>query len=340
MGTELLFKALADATRQRLLRVLSLQELSVSELVEVLDQPQSTLSRHLKVLRQAGLLVDRRSRTTVLYAAVPPDRQLPGHGPVARLGGNGLRRSSTGINGLRGRLLEWVGNEELDPTVQARLERVISRRSGPRRDFFESVGARWDQLRIEAFGEVFHFEALAALLPAEWTVADIGTGTGYLLPVLSSRFHRVIAVEPAGTMLEVARNRCAQISANNVVFREGSLSRLPLDNGEVDLAIASLVLHHVDWVEPALAELRRCIRVGGRLLIVEQEEHHHPEFHERMGDHWWGFSPEALAERVGQAGFAGMKVRPLCTARPARPHVNDVPKLFVLTAVADKQRSD
>jgi len=329
---ELLFKAMADLTRQRLLRVLSTHELSVSELVEVLDQPQSTISRHLKVLRESGLLADRRSGTTVRYATLPPN-------PVD--GGERVRRPNGSVNGrpgpanvaaLRDRLLHWAAQGELDEAARHRLERVVRRQRSRDSDFFEVVGARWDQLRIEAFGKAFHFEALTALLPAEWTVADIGAGTGYMLGILSTRFKKVIAVDPAEAMLEAAHARPEVKTAGNVEFRQGALADLPIDSGEVDLVLASLVLHHVAEPAEALAELKRCLRVGGRMLIIEQALHSGTAFHERMGDLWWGFPPDTLSEWVRGAGFSDVTVRPLTSARPAGGCTTDAPPLFVLTA--------
>lgn len=325
----IIFKAMADTTRQRVLQVLSLHELSVSELVDVLGLPQSTVSRHLKVLRDAGLLTDRRVGATVLYAARPTAGASGGElvACTENGGGNGGR-----ILGLRDHLLDWAGHEPLDERTRERLERTIQRRRATSEDFFERIGTRWDQLRLEAFGEAFHLEALTALLPAEWTVADIGTGTGYLLPILSARFTKVIAVEPAGAMLDAARERAEMRTAGNVAFREGSLDALPLEPGEADLAIASLVLHHVPRPVEALRELRRAVRGGGRLLIIEQREHGNHAFHERMGDHWRGFAPDQLEAWAREAGFSDARVLPLAYAKPQGRQTGEVPALYALVA--------
>jgi ubiquinone/menaquinone biosynthesis C-methylase UbiE len=324
-----LFKAMADATRQRLLMVLSRQELSVTELVAVLGLPQSTISRHLKVLREAGLLSDRRVGAAVLQAARPTGGSSNGGPDSATRDGNGRLAAE-----LRERLLEWAAEEALDERTRERIERAIQRRQAASDDFFERVGTRWDQLRIECFGESFHLEALTALLPGEWTVADIGTGTGYLLPILAERFARVIAVEPAGAMLDAARSRPELKAASNVEFREGLLPQLPLQDGEADLAIASLVLHHVARPTEALRELRRVVRANGRFLIIEQHEHADDEFHERMGDYWRGFEPPALLAWVQEAGFTDARISPLTQVKPAGRQTGQVPGLYTLTARA------
>jgi ArsR family transcriptional regulator len=229
-------------------------------------------------------------------------------------------------------LLGWIGQQPLDEDLRERLERVIRTRRTDPANFFDNIGARWDQLRIEVFGEAFHLEALTWLLPTHWTVADVGTGTGYLLPLLSSRFAQVIAVDPAEAMLTAARSRPGLERAGNISFRAGSLDRLPIESGSVDLAIASLVLHHVAEPPAALGELRRCVRPDGRLLLIEQELHHYAEFHERMGDRSWGFEPETLAGWTRQAGFETVRIHPLPTARPTARRGIECPKLFAIVA--------
>jgi ubiquinone/menaquinone biosynthesis C-methylase UbiE len=320
MSSETVFKAMADATRRRILQIVSRQEMSVSELVECLHLPQSTVSRHLRVLRDAGLLQDRREGTAVIHA-------LP------EWGANGAEP------GLAARLLDWIHGQELPGGLTTRVRHVLERRHRRSAEFFSRIGRQWDKLRIDAFGDTFHLEALTALLPAEWTVADIGSGTGYLLPVLARTFRRVVAVDPVAEMLDAARARCAEERLENVTFREGDLSRLPIADGGVDLALAVLVLHHVPSPAEALDELFRVVRPGGRLLVVEQEAHHLEEFYERMQDRWWGFEPAELTRRVSGAGFVDVRRREL-KPDPFVAGATEGPGLFVLTAVRpDGQRA-
>ncbi len=321
MNSEPIFQALADATRQRILQLLVQQELNVSDLVEVLAQPQSTVSRHLKVLRDAGLIVDRREGASMVYAA-------------AASSANGDGRDG----GIRERIVAWVEEQPLPLVVAKRLAAVTRRRQAQSEAFFERVGHRWDQMRVDCFGTAFPYEALTALLPPTWTVADVGTGTGYLLPLLSRRFTRVIAVDPVPVMLEAARSQPGLAGATNVEFRAGDLSGLPMADGEADLALAKLVLHHVPSPAAALRELRRVLRPGGRVLIVEQAAHQCQDFFEQMQDRWWGFDPDHLAGELARAGFAEVRHAPLASAEPTSATAPEAPALFVMTA--DRREDD
>jgi len=338
INSELIFKAMADPTRHRILQVLSLHELSVNELVEVLHQPQSTISRHLKVLREAGLLIDRHLGATSMYFTRLPARQLVNNESDSK---NGTSKM-LGVNGrnsdLKDWLLDWVASEPLEDMTSRRLNHVIHRRQSSDTDFFESIGSRWDQLRTDAFGHSFHLEALAALLPREWTVADVGCGTGYLLPVLSRQFKRVIAVDPVSKMLEAARNRPELAASKNVDFRVGSLSDLPIEAGEVDLVVASLVLHHVAEPTEALTEINRSVVKDGKIMIIEQQTHDNQTFRDRMGDQWWGFSDKQLTQWVKRSGFKEIRTSPLPCGQPANRDLGSIPGLFVLTATKDRNK--
>ncbi len=308
--SEEMFRGLADATRQKLMQLLQSEELNVTELVAILGQPQSTISRHLKVLRATGLVHDRRNGATSLYSAVQPRPDQDELHPV---------------------LLDWLRRRPLPKRLQERLSRVLRRRQDQTIGFFERMGDRWDELRAEAFGEAFATEAFLALLPRDWTVVDIGTGTGYMLPVLAEHFREVLAVEPAEAMLECARQRAAARNCSNVLFHHGDLGRLPIGDGSCDLAIACLVLHHVSDPGQAVGEMFRVLRTGGRILIVEQEAHENEAFFEMMQDRWWGFEPAELARSVSAAGFRDVRHHGL-SAAGGRRGATESPGLFVVSA--------
>lgn len=310
------FRALADNTRQRLLQLLILEELNVSELVEVLGQPQSTVSRHLRVLKESGLVRDRRHGTAVLYSAARAHATADDEGDA---------------DSLQSMMLEWLGVRPVPPVVRERLDHVLHYRGSDASAFFNRVGKRWSELRREAFGSAFSTEAFVSLLPREWIVADVGTGTGDLLPVLAANFQHVLAIDPADTMLGCARQRAAEHGADNVSFHLGKLADLPIETASCDLAIAILVIHHVKNPTTALAELHRVVRPGGRVLIVEQELHEDQAFYERMKDLWWGFAPDELAGGLVGAGFEQTRWQRLTTVVESSGAAES-PPLFVLTA--------
>jgi ArsR family transcriptional regulator len=238
--------------------------------------------------------------------------------------GNGRSQPPTD---LAARLLEWIADQPLPAALESRLTSVLYERRDMSRRFFDRVGRKWDSLREDSFGSTFHLEGLLALLPSDWVVADIGTGTGYLLPALARHFRRVIAVEPAETMRHAAQHRIEYYGLGNVLLSGGDLGRLPIAAATADLAMAILVLHHVPTPRDSLAELFRITRPGGRVLIIEQTAHDNEAFREHMQDRWWGFEPGALAEMLSSAGYAGVERRRLATAVRAER----APDLFVLT---------
>lgn len=279
---------LADPTRLRILRALEKRELSVLELREVLALPQSTVSRHLKVLADLGWLAFRREGTQSFYAWA---EGLP---PAARR-------------------LWLLTRAETDawPVVQqdaARLEAVRARRDGADRFFAGAAGA-WDELRARVYGRGLGAEALLALVPPTWTVADLGCGTGAIAAELAGRVARVIGVDASAAMLRAARRRTAD--QGNVELHEADLARLPLEAGRCDAALMVLVLAYLDAPLPALREAARILAPGGRLVVVDAARHADAALQRRMGQRTPGFEPEELAALLAAAGLAAVGARRL-----------------------------
>ncbi len=289
--------ALSDPTRCRLLRLLDGQELTVSELCSVLQLPQSTVSRHLKTLADVDWVASRRDGTSRYYSL-----------------------SLDGTDGPRGRLWrltadELRGRAGADQDAR-RLARVLALRGEASQQFFASSAGQWDRLREELYGRDFVAAALAGLLPPEWTVADLGCGTGAFLPVIAPHVARVIGVDGSEEMLIAARARVRAVG--NVEVRSGALEALPLDTASVDAATLMLVLHHLPSPASALEEAARVLKPGGRVLVVDMAPHDREEYRQRMGHVWLGFSDDQMRRLLAQAGFGEIRMHPLPPAAEAK----------------------
>jgi ArsR family transcriptional regulator len=297
---------LADPIRCRLLLVLERQELTVSELCSVLQLPQSTASRHLKVLSDDGWTVARRDGTSRRYTM-----------PVAELATEARRLWAL----IREQLLDAPAAVQ----DRQRLEGVLAARRTRSQEFFSSTAGGWAQMRHEMFGPTFDLYGLLALLDDRWQVADLGCGTGQVTQYLAPFVRRVVAVDDSPAMLEAARTRLAGVE--NAEVRRGQLEAVPLADGEMDAATLVLVLHHLPEPERALAEAARILRPGGRLLLIDMLPHDREEYRQSMGHVWLGFEDEQLARWFEAAGFHAPVVRPL----PADPEAKG-PMLFAAGA--------
>ncbi|MBL8840944.1 MAG: metalloregulator ArsR/SmtB family transcription factor [Planctomycetes bacterium] len=288
MATSLptLLKILADPTRLRLLGLLAREELAVGELARAVAMSQSRVSNHLKVLREARLLDERREGAHVLVqlargAALPDDLWAA----------------------IESRLAAVEGRAD-DLT---RLEAVLDERRKKSRAFFDRVAPEWD-----AVGSAFEhgsarWRALACLVAPGLVVADVGCGTGYMARALVRVVERVIAIDHSAAMLARAKENLAGHAAQ-VEFRQGELDRLPLADGEVDAIFASLVLHHVPDLFAALRDMRRALKPGGRLVVTDLLPHKEAWMGEAMADLKLGLDATELKSRAEKAGFVDVAV--------------------------------
>jgi ArsR family transcriptional regulator len=297
---------LADATRSRMLLLLERNELTVTELCGILQLPQSTVSRHLKTLADAGWVSSRREGTSRFYSLALDDRD-----PVTRR--------------LWSLLSEQVGSTPGADQDARRLKGVLGRRQAKSQEFFESAAGQWDRLRQELFGRSSHLLALPGLLDESWVVGDLGCGTGQVAAAIAPFVSRVIAVDRSNDMLQAARRRLRELS--NVEVRRGYLETLPIENAELDAATLLLVLHHVPDPAAALAEAARVLKPGGRLLISDMLPHDREEYRHQMGHVWLGLAEEPLRKLLSNAAFADIRVVPLQVDPDARG-----PALFVASA--------
>lgn len=299
---------LADPTRGRLLLLLERHALAVGDLCAVLQQPQSTVSRHLKVLADGGWITSWRDGTSRHYAIAGDGRPDAAARELWRV--------------VR------AGVAELPAAAQdrARLLSVLAERRRRSREFFSSAAGEWDRLRGELFGARAELAPLLGLLDPEWTVGDLGCGTGASAAALAPFVSRVIAVDESPEMLAAARARLA--GHGNVELRAGSLEALPVLDGTLDAAVLCLVLHHVADPPAALAEVARALAPRGRLLVVDMTPHDREKYRREMGHLWLGFAAGELAGWLAEAGFAPPRIAEL----PPDPAAAG-PNLFAASAV-------
>ncbi len=300
------FTTLGEVSRLRMLALLEREELSVGELARVLQLPQSTVSRHLKILSEAGWLVRRTEGTAGFYHLV-----------LDELDANA-------------RALWRLAKERADKTPQyerdlARLAPVLAQRRTDSQSFFGRVGGEWDRMRAKYFGDHFTWQALIGLIPGDWRVADIGCGTGNAAEILAPHVAEVIAIDIAKSMLSAARKRLK--GQGNVSFLLADLRSLPLPDGEIDAAVCVLVLHHIDDPQRVLAEMARILRPGGAALIVDMCPHEHESYRHTMGHIHLGFAKRELLALAKQAGFSSCDWREL----PPEPEAHG-PQLFAAVA--------
>ncbi len=298
---------LADATRGRMLLILERQELTVSELCAILQLPQSTMSRHLKTLADAAWVSSRRDGTSRYYTLALDERDAH------------TRR-------LWSLLREQIAATPGADQDARRLKGVLGRRQSKSEEFFASAAGQWDRLRRDLFGGASALHALPALVDRTWTIGDLGCGTGETSAALAPFVARTIAVDRSGDMLQAARRRLRD--AANVEVRRGDLTSLPIADGELDAAVAILVLHHVPDPGAALTEAARTLKPGGRLVVCDMLPHDHEEYKQQMEHVWLGFGDDQVRRLLGAAGFGDIRIVPL----PADPQAKG-PALFVASAV-------
>jgi ubiquinone/menaquinone biosynthesis C-methylase UbiE len=304
---------LSDPLRCRMVLLLERHELTVSELCAVLQLPQSTVSRHLKTLADAGWASSRRDGTSRYYTVA-------------------LDGLDVGARRLWPLIREQVATTNGAEHDEKRLTSVLARRRSKSEEFFSSASGQWDRLREELFGHTFHLHAALGLLDPAAVVGDLGCGTGQLSALIAPHVAQVIAVDSSPDMLQAARQRLGQL--DNVDVRGGSVEALPIDDAQIDVAMMGLVLHHLSDPAKALSECARVLKPGGRALIIDMLPHDRAEYQQQMGHVWLGFTEQQMSKLLTAAGFQAIRLRPLPIDEEAKG-----PPLFAAVAVRRRKVS-
>jgi SAM-dependent methyltransferase len=297
---------LADPMRLRLLRILERHELGVADLCDVLQAPQSTVSRHLKLLLDQGWVQSRRQGTNHLYEMIL-DELVPAARKLWLLAREQMETWAT------------LSQDEL------RLQRRLAQRENDSESFFAGAAGEWDRIRNELYGTRFDLHAVLPLVPSSFVVADLGCGAGELAAKLAKHVKTVIGVDNSAEMLKAAKRRANGLT--NLDLRKGDLAALPLDSAEADAATMILALTYVPEPAAALREMARVLKPGGRGVIVDLLRHDRDDFRRQLGQRWPGFEPADLHKMLDAAGLRDAAVTPLPPDADAKG-----PALFVATA--------
>ena len=264
-------KAVAESTRLRLLALCSQGEFTVSELVQILGQSQPRVSRHLKLLCDAGLLQKLREGSWMFYRFQPDENAAP----------------------LADQLLSLIPEDDAMIILdRKRLEEVKAERSEAATDYFRQNALHWDKIRalhVDA-GEVE--QAIGDILlekPGE-KFLDIGTGTGRMLELIAPQFLSAEGIDQSHEMLAIARNNLDRAKLKNCQLRQGDMYQLPFPDQSYDAASLHMVLHFADEPAKVIADAARVLRPGGKLLIIDFAPHHLEELRKKYHHRRLGFS--------------------------------------------------
>jgi ArsR family transcriptional regulator len=282
-----LFRLLGDATRLRLLRVLARDRFNVTELTGILGLAQSGVSRHLGLLKDAGLVVEERQSGFAFYRLADA-ATANGHAALRPLL-DAQFSASSGDHAVR--------------EDEARLQEVLRLR----KENFDTHGGEAGQL-VPGRSWAAWARALGHLLPP-LDVADLACGEGYLTLEAARWARSVVGVDRSAAVLERARALASRRRAGNVRWEQGELEDLPLDDASADVALLSQALHHASRPERALREAARILRPGGRVLILDLREHDQAWVRDRLGDERLGFSDGELERLLRDAGLDEVHVQ-------------------------------
>jgi len=286
------FQALADPTRLRIVALLRIMELSVGELAQVLGQSQPRVSRHLKILGDAGVLDRRKEGSWVFVALAGPERTQP----------------------LFALLDGWAdeATTALFETDAARTQGIRAERSEAANRYFASHAEVWDQIRSLHVAESDVERAIERSLGRKslGRLVDVGTGTGRMIELFAGRATHAIGIDRSSEMLRLARVKLEAAGIPSSL-RQGDMYALPLADGSADSVIIHQVLHYAHSPATAIAEAARVLAPGGILLVIDFAAHEREELRSTDAHIRLGFEDEAMAAWFASAGLTVDRVEHL-----------------------------
>ncbi len=302
------FKALSDDLRLRILWFLKKEELNVQELMFILNMSQSRISHHLSILKEAGFISDRHEGTFVYY------------------------RLNQDENNDAKLLLKLIDNKS--KTDLERLKLCLKKRTDKSKLFFKRSANKWDAIRKNLYDEVVILKAINRIIPQKYIIADLGTGTGSLLPYLSEIATEVIGIDNSREMLKIAKQNLKSLNIKNVRLKCGNIEKTLLNNKTVNAVFANMVLHHSAKPILAIKEMHRILKNKGKVVITDLVKHNIDEMRDKMGDLWLGFEKKEVVNWIKEAGFTNINYSLISSLSDK----NQEPKLeiFIIDALKEK----
>ena len=316
MRTEALFRALADPTRLRIMRLLGSMELAVGEIAQVLGQSQPRVSRHIGILCDADLAERRREGSWIfLRARSDGAGEAPLRSDVARM----LARA------------EAVDRDFAEQCKgdRQKLTEIRAAREAQAQEYFADHAHDWDELRRLHSSDAQVEQALAEALGARQLgrLLDIGTGTGRMAELFAERADHIVALDKSLAMLRVARAKLQHLDADRVELVQGDFTSLPFAPQSFDTVLFHQVLHFAHTPAAVLYEAARVCRSGGRIAIVDFDAHQHEELREKHAHARLGFASDQMRDLLDDAGF-----------EPAKPTSLDDGEIGIKIWVAERRR--
>jgi len=285
-------RAIAEGTRLRLLGLCAHAELSVTDLMEILGQSQPRVSRHLKLLVEAGLLTRHQEGPWAYYRLADNDENgalarmivdlLPENDPVHALD---LKR-------LQGLTEEWTKRAS---------------------DFFSRNAEQWEKIRALHVNQATLDQALLELMAEQKveSLLDLGTGTGHILQLAGETVQRAVGIDQSREMLNVARANLFRAGLKHCQVRQADISQLPFSDQQFDVVTLQMVLHYVDRPGAALREAARVVSPNGRLIVVDFAPHNRSDLRSEFAHRWLGFSSDEIGAWCSHAGMTASEWRRL-----------------------------